>query len=45
MSLGDNDFYFEWEVDPETDRLHKLIDEIDTKLAPLGCRYKITTKR
>ncbi len=44
VSLGDYDFYFEWNGDPESDRLHQLIEEIDTKLAPLGCRYKLTTK-
>ena len=43
-SLGDYDFYFEWEADPEMDRLFELIDEIDMKLAPLGCSYTITTK-
>ncbi len=44
-SLGDYDFYFEWNVDPEAGQLHKLIDEIDMKFATLGCRYTITTKR
>lgn len=43
-SLGDYDFYFEWEADPEMDRLFELIDLIDMNLAPLGCRYTITTK-
>ncbi len=44
MSLGDYDFYFEWEVVPDNIKLFELIDKIDAKLAHLGCRYTITTK-
>lgn len=43
-SLGDYDFYFEWEADPKMDRLFELIEKIDMKLASLGCSYTITTK-
>lgn len=44
-SVGEHDFYFEWFIDPTMEQLNKLIEKIDDSLAPLGCRYTITTKR
>jgi hypothetical protein len=44
-SLGDYDFFFEWFVDPNTDQLNALIENIDKALKPLKCMYTITTKR
>jgi len=42
--LGEYDFFFEWFKDPSTEQLNDLIEKIDTALAPVGCRYTITTK-
>ena len=42
--MGDYDFIFEWPKKPTTDELNMLIEKIDTELAPLGCKYSITTK-
>jgi len=42
--LGDYDFFFEWFQDPSAEQLNELIKKIDAALAPLGCRYTITTK-
>lgn len=42
--VGEYDFYFEWFGDPSQDDLKSLIEKIDNALAPLGCRYTITTK-
>ena len=42
--LGEYDFFFEWFQDPTTDQLNELVKKIDAALAPLGCRYTITTK-
>jgi hypothetical protein len=43
--LGEYDFFFEWFKDPSIEDLNKLISKIDEALAPLGCKYTITTKR
>ncbi len=43
-TLGEYDFYFEWFTDPTMDQLNDLIEKIDESLAPLGCKYTITTK-
>ena len=42
--LGEYDFFFEWETGPSMDQLNELIEKVDEALAPLGCRYTITTK-
>jgi hypothetical protein len=42
--VGEYDFYFEWTKRPTSDQLSDLINRIDKALAPLGCRYTITTK-
>ncbi|HUS78131.1 MAG TPA: hypothetical protein VM050_05665 [Patescibacteria group bacterium] len=42
--IGDEDFFFEWFVDPSSEQLNDLIEKIDEALAPLGCMYTITTK-
>ncbi|KON31461.1 hypothetical protein AC482_00620 [miscellaneous Crenarchaeota group-15 archaeon DG-45] len=42
--LGEHDFFFEWFKDPTSKQLHQLIEKIDETLAPLGCKYTITTK-
>ena len=43
-TLGEHDFFFEWEKDPTSDQLRTLITKIDNALTPLGCKYTITTK-
>jgi hypothetical protein len=42
--LGDYDFFFEWFTGPTSDQLNELIEKIDETLAPVGCKYSITTK-
>ena len=42
--LGEHDFFFEWFTKPSMEQLNSLIEKIDKALAPLGCRYTITTK-
>jgi len=42
--LGGYDFFFEWFRNPSAEECNKLIEKIDEKLAPLGCKYTITTK-
>ena len=42
--LGEYDFFFEWFTEPTQDQLNVLIEAIDEKLAPLGCKYTLTTK-
>ena len=42
--LGEYDFFFEWFKNPTADELNDLIQKIDGELAPLGCKYTITTK-
>ena len=43
-SVGEYDFYFEWFTEPNMDQLNDVIERIDNALAPLGCKYTITTK-
>ncbi|MCW4036437.1 MAG: hypothetical protein NWE75_04515 [Candidatus Bathyarchaeota archaeon] len=43
-SVGEYDFYFEWFTDPNIDQLNDVIEKVDNALAPLGCKYTITTK-
>lgn len=43
-ALGEYDFFFEWFKDPSAEECQMLIEKIDEALAPLGCRYTITTK-
>ena len=43
--LGEYDFFFEWFKEPNMDQLNALIERIDEALSPLGCTYKITTKK
>lgn len=43
-SLGEHDFFFEWFTEPNMDQLNGLIGKIDEAMAPLGCKYTITTK-
>ena len=43
-TLGENDYFFEWAKDPSPQQMRALIGRIDEALAPLGCRYTITTK-
>ena len=42
--LGDYDFFFEWFRDPTQAEINALIEKIDEALAPLGCKYTITTR-
>ena len=43
-TLGEHDFFFEWVIEPDYERVENLIKRIDEALKPLGCRYTITTK-
>lgn len=43
-TLGDDDFFFEWARDPTWKEVDELIEKIDEELAPLGCKYTISTK-
>ena len=43
-TLGEYDFFFEWFTDPNMNQLNDVIERIDEALAPLGCKYTITTK-
>jgi hypothetical protein len=43
--LGEYDFYFEWFQEPSMGQLEDLIGRIDEALKPLGCLYKIVTKK
>jgi hypothetical protein len=43
-ALGEHDFFFEWFTEPTMDQLNDLIEKLDETLAPLGCKYTITTK-
>ena len=42
--LGEYDFFFEWFTEPTMGQVNDLLEKIDEALAPLGCRYTITTK-
>jgi hypothetical protein len=42
--LGEFDFFFEWFTEPTQEQLNHLIEAIDEALAPLGCKYTLTTK-
>ena len=42
--VGEYDFYFEWFKNPTQEELNNLIEKIDSALAPLECKYTITTK-
>ncbi len=43
-SLGDYDFFVEWEQDPSFEQVRGLIRQIDEALHYTGCRYSIVTK-
>jgi len=43
-SVGEYDFYFEWFTEPSISQVNSLIGSVDEALAPLGCKYTITTK-
>jgi len=44
-SLGDYDFFYEWVQEPTQEQLFELINRIETALIPLGCKYRIATKK
>jgi hypothetical protein len=43
-TLGEYDFYFEWFTNPSMEQINDIVEKIDEALAPLGCKYTITTK-
>ena len=43
-SLGDYDFYFEWNGKPKLDDITMLIEKIDFAFEKIGAMYSITTK-
>jgi hypothetical protein len=42
--LGEHDFFFEWFTEPTMEQVNDIVEKIDETLAPLGCKYTITTK-
>jgi hypothetical protein len=42
--LGDNDFFFEWGIEPTVKQINELIQKIDEALTDCKCMYTITTK-
>lgn len=44
FTLGEYDYFFEWEKHPTMQQLRTLIGKIDGALTPLGCKYTMTTK-
>ena len=42
--LGEYDFFFELFTEPMMEQVYDLLEKIDEALAPLGCKYTITTK-
>lgn len=44
VTLGEYDFFFEWVVEPDLDKIDDLIKRIDEAMKPLGCMYTVTTK-
>ncbi len=43
-TLGKFDFFFEWFKEPTREEYEKLLSEVDEVLAPLGCKYSVTTE-
>ena len=43
-SLGEYDFFFEWQGKPSSAQIDDLIERIDQAIIPLGSSYTITTK-
>lgn len=43
-TLGDYDFFFEWEHDPTWFEMTELISKIDKAFSRLGCKYTLATK-
>jgi hypothetical protein len=44
-SLGEYDFFFEWNEQPEMEKIVDLMQRIDEALTEVGSRYTITSKR
>ena len=44
QQLGEYDFFFEWDKEPNMERVEELLGKIDEGLGGLGCYYTITTK-
>ncbi|MFC1802391.1 hypothetical protein ACFL0D_00310 [Thermoproteota archaeon] len=45
VSLGEYDFFFEWNEQPKMKQIVDLMEKIDEALTEVGCRYTIDTKR
>ncbi len=43
-TLGDYDFFFEWEHDPTWNEMRELVSKIDKAFSRLGCKHTLTTK-
>jgi len=43
-TLGDYDFFFEWEHNPTWFEMTELISKIDKAFSKLGCKYTLATK-
>jgi len=43
-TLGDYDFFFEWNEDPTWKEMRELIAKIDKSFTKLRCKYTLTTK-
>ena len=44
LQLGEYDFFFEWDKEPNMERVEELLGKIDEGLSGLGCYYTLTTK-
>lgn len=44
QQLGEYDFFYEWDKEPNMERVEELLGKIDEALDGLGCYYTITTK-
>ena len=44
QQLGEYDFFYEWDKEPDMEQVEKLLGKIDEALEGLGCYYTINTK-
>lgn len=43
-TLGEYDFFFEWDEEPTWNDMRELISKIDKVFSKLGCKYTLTSK-
>jgi len=44
QQLGEYDFFYEWDKEPNMEQVEELLGKIDEALGGLGCYYTISTK-